>query len=71
MTDSCDCRKGQISAGRLILLREVVSMGNYMKEYEAVVFDMDGVTRPLVAPGARDRTTSREVGDAPWREKAK
>ena len=28
-------------------------------------------TRALVAPGERDRTMSREVGDALWREKAK
>ena len=31
----------------------------------------DSRSRPLVAPGERDRTTSREVGDALWREKAK
>ena len=32
---------------------------------------MKGRSRALVAPGERDRTTSREVGDALWREKAK
>ena len=31
----------------------------------------DSRTRALVAPGERDRTISREVGDALWREKAK
>ena len=31
----------------------------------------DNRTRPLVAPGERDRTTSREVDDALRREKAK
>ena len=31
----------------------------------------DSRTRPLVAPGERDRTKSREVDDALWREKAK
>ena len=31
----------------------------------------DSLSRALVAPGERDRNSSREVGDALWREKAK